>query len=108
MSKIIVRIVVTEIDRGQNLEETMDKVEKIAREVFGPDGILPMESGTVEIIPDVKGWLPPSRITPLVSVFLYQEEDRTAALLIRILEEFEKVGGVALVNDQPENLYRTI
>jgi len=85
------------------------KIEKAIEKVFGSDGILPLDTGTVvEVVPNF-GRLYIMDPVLLISIFLYQEEDRTPELLRSIVEEFERItGGTITINDQPKELWRTI
>ena len=107
------RIAVTALD--SDIKEVINKTEEIAKEVFGKDGILPMPTGAVEIIPK-----PVSAVSlreqVIIDILLHQKEDRTLWKLKQVAIAFKGIEGIRApthtisveIIPSPEELWRTI
>lgn len=83
-----------------DIENIIDKVEKTAKRVFGPNGIMPMKSGIVEIVPKPVNFVSLNEYI-IIEILLHKEKDRTPELLKRIIKEFERISTKIAVRINP-------
>lgn len=94
--------------RVEDRETVIDKIETIARKIFGPNGIIPIKPGGVEIIPAFG-----SLGGHVVRIFLYKKEERTETMLWKMITDFQEFihesidsNCTVFFDDLPENLWR--
>lgn len=103
---IMPRIVVTTL--YSDAEIVINETEKIAKKVFGMNGVLPMVEGAVEIIPNRVDTVLRERI--VIDIFLHEGERRTSKILAEIAKIFGEMSiSIAVnINPSPKELWRLI